>query len=406
MRRKKHGHKIFFEPRQRTSTLCCNRCKERAGRLVEPIVAELISLIEQHGWVAQFQQALDVAALKDVAAVARIRTIDDYLAHIDELVRWAPREAGDSRLVHDKMVEFYFFLDQPPLRELQSPIVAGHASTELTPLSQWIHDFACSWGSYLDTPDSVTHIESFRSNPAFRWDEYMPPPSGYLTFNQFFARHARPGMRPIAAIGDPSVVVSPADAVFIGSWRVAGDSTIHVEDPKIDVKGVRWSIRQLLVDSAYADRFNGGTFMHCALRTYDYHRWHSPVPGKVVETRNIIGQAWLDVEAVTAVVDGESINVLHAIEGTGYQFVQTRALVVIDSPCGLVACLPVGMGHVASVVVTAGVGSTLHKGEEMGYFQFGGSDFVMVFEQACNIELSCRTDAHYLQGSAIGRLRA
>ena len=55
-------------------------------------------------------------------------------------------------------------------------------------------------------------------------------------------------------------------------------------------------------------------------------------------------------------------------------------------------------------MITAEVGAVLRKGEEMGYFQFGGSDFVMVFESRCQVELTCRGDAHYVQGSAIGRL--
>jgi phosphatidylserine decarboxylase precursor len=302
------------------------------------------------------------------------------------------------------MVEFHFLLDQPALRALQSPIAPGADASSLTPLSQWIREFARDWGAYLDTAESATHVDSFRTNPAFHWDEYIAPPSGFKTFNQFFARHARPGMRPIAAIGNPSVVVSPADAVFIGSWRVATDSTIHVEVPKVDIKGMQWSVKTLLADSAFAGRFDGGLFMHSALRTFDYHRFHAPLAGTVVESKLIAGQAWLDVEAIPAIVDGHSVNVLHAIEGTGYQFVQKRGLIVIDSPYGLVACLPVGMGHVSSVVLTAGVGANLHKGEELGYFQFGGSDFVMVFERQCQLELTCRADVHYLQGAAIGRL--
>ena len=371
---------------------------------MEAIVARLVSLIDQHGWRPRFEEAMESAASQDVASINGIRTVDDYLMHIDELVRWAPREFGDSRMVHDKMVEFYFFLDQPSLRDIQSSIAPREGKSTLTPLSQWILEYVGKWGDYLDTPDSAVHIDSFRTNPAFLWDEYMPPPSGYLTFNQFFARHVRPGERPIAAIGDASVLVSPADAVFIGSWRISKGSTIYVEDTMLDVKGVKWSIKEVLADSIYADRFAGGTFTHSALRTYDYHRWHAPVPGRVVEAKAVKGQAWLDVEAVPAFVAGKRQNVLRAVEGTGYQFVQTRALIVIESPYGLVACLPVGMGHVSSIVVTVATGTTLHKGEEMGYFQFGGSDFVMVFERNCHVELTCQANAHYVQGSAVGRL--
>ena len=373
---------------------------------MEAIVRQLAALIEQHGWAAKFQQALALAASQDVPSIAGIRTLDDYLQYIDAMVRWAPREVGDSRLVHDKLVEFHFVLDQAPLRELQSPIAPGSDGAALTPLSQWIREYAVAWGSYLDTTESAAHIESFRTNPAFRWDDYMPPPSGYLTFNQFFARHVRPGMRPIAAIGDAGVLVSPADANFIGAWPIARDSSIRVDDPMLDVKGMQWSIHQLLDGSAYAERFGGGIFTHSALRTYDYHRWHAPVPGKVVEARIIQGQAFLDVVAEPGMVNGKRQNVLRAVEGTGYQFVQTRGLVIIESSIGLVACLPVGMAQVSSVVITAAVGATLHKGEEMGYFQFGGSDFVMVFEHASHAELSCSAGAHYLQGSVIGRFVA
>ena len=81
------------------------------------------------------------------------------------------------------------------------------------------------------------------------------------------------------------------------------------------------------------------------------------------------------------------MKALEAQEGTGYQFAQARGLIVTRTPMGLVACLPVGMAQVSSVVLTAEVGAKLRKGEELGYFQFGGSDFVMVFEEACGVEL-------------------
>lgn len=230
----------------------------------------------------------------------------------------------------------------------------------------------------------------------------MPPPSGYQTFNQFFARHTRPGRRPVADAGDDRSVVSPADANFIGAWPVADDSTIFVDEPLLDIKGLRWSIHQLLHDSPYAHRFAGGVFTHSALRTFDYHRWHAPVAGTVLETRIVQGQVWLDVVAAEDEVNGTKQNVLRALEGTGYQFVQTRGLVVLDTPVGLVACLPVGMAQVSSVVITAEVGSCIRKGEELGYFQFGGSDFVMVFERGAQLTLHCQPEQHFLQGALVG----
>ena len=357
---------------------------------MSPVVEKLQTLIVQHGWRQAFTAAIELAARQRVTGLSHIETLDDYLRFIDDMVRWAPRESGDSRMVHDKLVEFYFILDQPPLKQLQSPVEPAHATPVLSPLSMWIAEYASAWGDYLDTADSAVHVASFRTNPAFRWDDYMPPPSGYKTFNQFFARHVKPGYRPVAEPESANLVVSPADAVFIGAWPVASDSTVTV-------KGLRWLIGQLLDGSPHAECFAGGVFMHSALRTFDYHRWHSPAAGRVVEARLVRGQACLDVN-VTG--EGEAKRLV-AVEGTGYQFVQMRGLVILESPVGRVACLPVGMGQVSSVVITAEVGRQLRKGEEMGYVQFGGSDFVMLFERGFNFSRMGEKDRHYLQGSQL-----
>ena len=368
-----------------------------------PAVAELVALIDEHGWRARFEEAVEQLRAHDVAALDGLHTLDDYLAFLDAMVTWAPREAHDSLQVHDKLVTFHFLLDQPALRPLQTPSDPHAASPALTPLSAWIVDFARAWGAWLDTPASAAHVDSFRTNPAFRWDDYMAPPSGYLTFNQFFARHVKPGRRPVDALCDDRVLASPADAAFIGQWPVGADSTIAFEDARLPLKGLRWSLAQLLAGSPWADRFAGGVITHSALRTFDYHRWHAPAAGTVLEARVIQGRAWLDVQVETATVDGQPVRRIEAVEGTGYQFLQTRGLVVLETPSGLVACLPVGMAQVSSVVVTAEVGAVLRKGEEMGYFQFGGSDFVMVFEARCGVRLDGVPQRHVQQGRRVGR---
>ena len=370
---------------------------------MHPITQKLVALIDSHGWKDAFARAVTNAQAHDVPGIRDIRSLDDYVRFVDHLVSWTPYELGDSRFIYDQLSKFYFFLDQEPLKGLQSPIVPGTRPQQLTPLSEWIVAFAREWGSYLDTPESAREVESFRADPIFNWDEYMPPPSGYRTFNQFFARHAKPGMRPVAALGDDAVLVAPADSTFVGWWQVSERSTIYVAEDTLSIKGMEWSIHQLLEGSAYADRFKGGRFTHSFLNTFDYHRWHAPVRGKVVEARVLQGQAYLDVACRSTMVDGRAVNVLRTLDGTGYQFVQTRGLIVLESPIGLVACLPMGMAQVSSVVITAEVGVTLRKGEELGYFQFGGSDFVMVFERASNVQLLSRAGVHVQQGTAIGQ---
>ena len=174
------------------------------------------------------------------------------------------------------------------------------------------------------------------------------------------------------------------------------------------MKSLRWSLDELLADSPFRDRFRSGIFMHSFLNTTDYHRLHTPVSGRVLESRVIHGQVYLDVIAKPTSDDDDAHQltrepVLHAQDGTGYQFSQARGLLVLESSIGLVAVLPVGMCQVSSVVMTADVGVKLRKGEEFAYFQFGGSDVVMLFEASANVSLIMQPGVHYKQGNWIGQ---
>ncbi len=376
------------------------------------ITRKLIKLIKKHGWKNDFKKAIAANKKLNLPIIGWISSLNDYYNYLDGFIRWAPRETKkDSRLVYDHLVAFYFFMQYPSVRKHQSPITPGSPTSrkKLTPLSKWIIECANAWGAYLDTTDSAKEVKSFKKDPWFNWDEYMAPPSGYLTFNEFFARHTKPGMRPIASPCDNSVIVSQADCTLVGWWQIGQNSNIHLQQENkkgvvIQSKIFTYSIEELLKDSKYADRFKGGIFMHSFLNSTDYHRWNSPVQGKVLETKVIQGQAYLGI-TVDKIIDskGRERNHLTATDGTGYQFFQTRGLIVIESPIGLVACLPMGMAQVSSINITAQKGVTLRKGEELGYFKFGGSDFVMCFERSSNVQLTVQPNEHVQQGTCIGK---
>ena len=112
--------------------------------------------------------------------------------------------------------------------------------------------------------------------------------------------------------------------------------------------------------------------------------------------RNVHGRVYLDVVRRP---DGS----LQAVNGDTYQFSQERGLVIIESPVvGLVAVVPVGMSLISSVTLTPEVGAVLRKGDGFGYFQFGGSDIVLVFQDR-NVVLEAKAGTKYLQGQRIGR---
>jgi len=283
-----------------------------------------------------------------------------------------------DRLLQDA-VEFYYLINQ------------SEALRQSEPFQQWVIRFVEDWGNFLDTPASLAAIQSFYADPRYRMDDYFVSPGGWRNFNQFFAREVKPGKRPIAGRCDARIIVSPADSVFLGVWPVADDATI-------EAKGVRYSIPALLDGSPYADAFRGGVFTHAFLNVNDYHRFHAPVAGKVLESRVILGKMVLEVDRKA------DTGALEPLDPVGYQFTQARGLLVLESDSvGLVAVLPIGMAQVSSVTLTPDVGAKLAKGEEFGFFQFGGSDIIMVF-QPNRVRFTAAVNKHHLQGEQIGEL--
>lgn len=369
----------------------------------QPIVQELLDMIEKNGWQDKFQKAYENAKACDVKEMDDINSLEDYYAWLDSNLTWIPLENQFGRAMFNHICKFYFILDQSPVKELQNAVAPRDEAPALTPLSAWMKAYVKELGKFLDSPESITPetIKSFYDSPEFNMAEYLEPHGSWKTYNQFFARHTKPGCRPIADIEDSRIITSPADATFDGSWEVRGDDTI-------EIKGIHWKISELLEGSPYKDRFAGGKWMHSFLGPADYHRQHAPVGGRVLESRDIMGDVYLEVTAVPDSASGRNrleakrVNTFDAPDNPGYEFMQNRGLVVLDSPIGLVAVLPMGMGQVSSVIMTAEVGKVLRKGEEISYFQFGGSDIVMVFEAACNVNFTARPGVHYKVGTKIG----
>ena len=377
-----------------------------------PVVQEL------YNWVKaspdrqkRFDRAILTATSQNVLEMQDIHSLSDWFGFLDSLQRWIPSETLNANEIFNRFSKLYFVLDQPSVFLYQSPVVPN-SSKELSFVSQWIINFNVEFGTFMDTPASLTSttLATFEASSAYRFSEYLAPRGGWRSFNEFFARHYKPGYRPIAAIEDSSVIVSPADFTFSGQLDISPSSTITA-------KGITWTINELMGDSPFKDRFKGGTWMHGYNATSDYHRIHTPVGGRVVETRIMSGQHYalietmeLEAEQPEPVQNGvkekkktlQKRRIFYTPNDPGYQFVQGRGLVVLDTDIGIVAVLPVGMAVISSVVLTAEMGVTLRKGEELGYFQFGGSDIVVMFESKRKVTLDAKTGMHYKMGVRLG----
>jgi phosphatidylserine decarboxylase len=367
-----------------------------------PVVEDLIKMINKNKWAGHFEKAIKKANGKNLPLLHHVKNLESYLDWINEFLYWVPKENSTGNFVNDHLSAFYFITNQEPIFSLQNKVIPHNKALPLTPFSKWMVDYANALGAFHDTPESLTKEseQSFYNTPCYNMNEYSRPHGGWRTFNQIFARHFKPGYRPIAAISDPSVIVMPADSTFGGQWEIR-------EDSQVTVKKLNWKVSELLEGSPYKHRFENGIFMHSYLSPVDYHRQHAPIGGKVLEARVIQGQVYCEVEAVPIEenLGKNSLNLkrnFDSLDVAGYQFAQTRGLIILDTPMGLVAVLPIGMSQVSSVIITAEVGVTVRKGEELSYFQFGGSDIILLFESSSNVSLSAQRTIHYKMGTKIG----
>jgi phosphatidylserine decarboxylase len=401
---------------------------------LEPVVQKLVDLIAQNNWVDEFRAAIGTAIEADIEALEGIQSLEDYIIHINNFLFWLPEENVSGKRVYDEICLFYFILDQISVIRYQNAIVPS--ATTLSPLSGWIVDYANKVGEFYDKSESISAetVATFYASPSYNMKDYRVPPGGWKNFNEFFSRHVKHGLRDPQAPGYNTVVVSPADSVFDGQWPVDDENQVFF------VKGLPWNIKELLAGSKYADHFKGGTFMHAFLNTTDYHRQHAPVAGIVREAQVIKGAAYLEVVVDSTGTDSKgnprnrllmrrglekhgyknslsrgnsnAAKELDAPDRPGYQFLQARGLVVIETAdIGWVAVLPIGMAQVSSVVLSekvkeaAKTGGKILKGDEISHFVFGGSDIVMVFGGTTQVEFVTPIGQHNNTGVMIAKAK-
>lgn len=342
------------------------------------------------------------------------QTLPDYYGYLRRFVRWVPRQSAaaawqntapgerHAKEVSDRLAHFFWLVDQKV--DVDDTAIAENSDA----FRGWLTEFARQWGSFLDTTESFSSdiLNSFIEDaPEYAVEESLingrpNMPSGWLTFNQFFARELNAGLRPICEPTNNLVVTSPADCSFRHCYGIDDESNI----PATTIKRTHHygNIRQLIKGSNYADTFANGTFVHYMLPPSAYHRYHLPVAGLVKESFVISGKVFMQVD-----LEGHELQSRDSAT-TGFEFAQTRGVVTLDTSAsgqgdlGIVALVPVGMAHVASVNLTAVEGRQAAKGEEFGYFQFGGSDIIILLQAGVDPQVDTSEDFRHVGSPIVG----
>ena len=219
--------------------------------------------------------------------------------------------------------------------------------------------FSKWYGSRMNAPASRRKVLPFIKNYGLEAAEFADSPDSFQSFNEFFFRKLKPGARPI--VPDADAAVFPADGRHLGFQNIE-------EAEGIFVKGAKFTLKKLCADREIAERYRHGSIVLSRLCPVDYHRYHFPVSG---------------IPSKPALIQGAlySVNPLALRQNINYLVENKRAYTIIQSPeFGQVLMFEVGATCVGSFEYTFTPGVPMHKGDEKGYFKFGGSETITLFE--------------------------
>ena len=219
--------------------------------------------------------------------------------------------------------------------------------------------FSKWYGRRMSTPESAARVAPFIAQYGLDAADFAEPYDSYRSFNEFFYRKLKKEARPID--GDPATVVFPADGRHLGFERASAIAGVFV-------KGQKFNLTSLLGDEKLAARYADGALVLSRLCPVDYHRFHFPVAGVPGETRLINGPLF-------------SVNPIALRQKLAYLWTNKRTITELKTErFGTVLCLEIGATCVGTIVQTFQPGIAVEKGEEKGYFAFGGSSTLTIFE--------------------------
>jgi phosphatidylserine decarboxylase len=246
-----------------------------------------------------------------------------------------------------------------------------------------------SMGRWQDRRTSVATIRRFAAEAGIDLDEARDPIESYRTLNAFFARQLKPAARPIDR--------HPDHLISLGDGKLLVFPTIH-QGSFIPVKGADVRIGHLLGNHGLAARYEGGSALILRLAPGDYHRFHFVEAG--IPSPSIDHGRRYDTVSPIGLASGRPILTENR-----------RAVSTLQTErFGCLATIEVGAMMVGSIVQTYTAGLPVQRGQEKGYFQFGGSTVIQLFEPGCLqfdddlLEMSAQSvEVRVRMGERIGR---
>lgn len=263
-------------------------------------------------------------------------------------IKYIERKTGEILIEKVPGEKYLKFLYYNPLGELPlNMIVKKKFLTEY-------------YGKKMNSSESCKKIPSFIEETGINIEEAQKNIEEFTSFNDFFYRELKDGRRPVNQ--DEDTLISPADG------KIIVFENLNDKD-ELFIKGDKFTLEEFFGNREIAEKFQGGVFLIVRLAPVDYHRFHFPADGKISRS-NLIDGYYYSVST-------------HAVKKNFRIFCENKReySILSTEKFGDIAMFEVGATMVGGIKQTYTPDSFVKKGEEKGYFFFGGSTCVLVFEK-------------------------
>lgn len=227
-------------------------------------------------------------------------------------------------------------------------------------------------GVFLNTPFSRFMIPGFVKRNGIDLRDYTK--QNFTSYNDFFTRKIKKGLRPIAE--GENFLVSPCDAKATVCRIGKGD--------KFYIKDTEYTLEQLLKSKKLGERYLGGYAVILRLTVDDYHHYCYPAEGVQSPVKKISG-------------------VFHTVNPTAndafpiYRENAREYVLLKTEKFGTILMMEVGAMMVGKITNLYTGKTYVRKGQEKGYFEFGGSTVILLLQNE-----GVRIDSDLLENSEEG----
>jgi phosphatidylserine decarboxylase len=213
------------------------------------------------------------------------------------------------------------------------------------------------YGKMMSTNKSVERIPAFVDSLKIDMSESKKSINEFTSFNDFFYRELKPGARKIG-----EGLVSPGDGRVLAFQKISEVNNFYV-------KGKKFTLKEFLMDDALYTKHENSAMIIVRLAPNDYHRYHFPFKGMASESKKIEGSYY-------------SVSPIALESNFSKVFCKNKKEIctLTTDGFGEILVIPVGATMVGSLNSTYEANTMVEKGQEMGYFAFGGSTVVLFFD--------------------------